>query len=279
MADTENMLDRAFEGTLLAPPQEPIPLDVLALGDRTDLTIKLAAQRLRDSLSTLRGSSFAAQQKDMLAEAAERFLRRPGACALSDVRDALNDLCAEIGRKEDGAVTTLNDLCRLPLFTPDYPPAEFFRRSWNVRVSQNLPDLVRVTIVTLSTDALDRWLNSQPDAPTDEDGNRALRVLCVIDEAHRSLGSRLPGLSGLIRLSRSKGGSIMLISQSPDDFSGEDDEFLDQMGLVAAFATNADARAMRRIFGPAANLAALGWGEAWLKLRGEGSKRVICWAA
>jgi DNA sulfur modification protein DndE len=277
MTDEHNALDRTFEATVLAPPHQPIPLDVLALADRADMTVKLAAQRLLDSLTTLKGSGFGAQQKDPFVEAAERALRMHRPCAITDVRDALIDVYAERQRKEDGAVMTLRTLCRLPLFTPDLPPAEFFRRSWIVRLSQDLPDLVRVTIVTLVTDALDRWLNGQPDAPTDDRGNRALCVLCAIDEAHRILGARLPGLSGLIRLSRSKGGAIMLISQSPDDFSGEDDEFLDQMGLVAAFATNADARAMRRIFGPGANLATLGRGEAWLKLRGEAARRIVAW--
>ena len=103
-------------------------------------------------------------------------------------------------------------------------------------------------------------------------------MLCVIDEAHRILGTRLPGLSGLVRLSRSKGGCIVLISQSPDDFSGEDDEFLNEMGLVVALRTNADARSIKRILGRAAQLAALETGEAWVKLGGEpGARRVQVW--
>jgi hypothetical protein len=34
---------------------------------------------------------------------------------------------------------------------------------------------------------------------------------------------------------------------------------------------------MRRIFGPGANLAVLGRGEAWLKLRGEAPRRIVAW--
>ncbi|WP_337876633.1 hypothetical protein [Elioraea sp.] len=70
----------------------------------------------------------------------------------------------------------------------------------------------------------------------------------------------------------------MLISQGPDDFSGEDDEFLNEMGLVVAFRTNADARAVRRIFGPGANLAMLEKGQAWVKVGAEPApRRVIAW--
>jgi hypothetical protein len=278
MTDDKNALDRAFAATVIAPPHTAIPLDVLALADRTPTGITLAAQRLRDSLATLKGAGFGAVQKGLLGDAAEQALRTRTLCRLSDVRDALRQVYAQQGRREDGAVTTLDDLCRFDLFRPDLAPAEFFRRSWIIRLTADLPELVKVSVVTLLTDALDRYLNSLPDAPTDAAGNRALRVLCVIDEAHRILGNSLPGLSGLIRLSRSKGGSVMLISQGPDDFSGEDDEFLNEMGLVVAFRTNADARSVRRILGPGANLATLEKGQAWVKVGAEPApRRVIAW--
>lgn len=278
MADDQNALHRAFEASVISPPHQPVPLDVLSISDQSQTGVTLAAQRLRDSLATLRGSGFGAIQKDALAEAAERALGVRHPCKLTDIRDALRAVYNQRQRKEDGAITTLNDLCRLPLFAPDLSPAQFFRRSWIIRLSQDLPELVRVSVVTLVTDALDRYLNSLSDAPTDVHGNRALRVLCVIDEAHRILGTKLPGLSGLIRLSRSKGGAVMLISQSPEDFEGEDDEFLNEMGMVAAFGTNASAKAVKRILGAGANLAVLEKGQAWVKLRGEPSaRRIAAW--
>ena len=70
----------------------------------------------------------------------------------------------------------------------------------------------------------------------------------------------------------------MLISQSPDDFSGEDDEFLSEMGLVVAFSTNAPPRNAARILGKGANLGALQTGECFIKRRGDHtSKRIIAW--
>ena len=278
LADERNRLHEAFAATVLEPPHDPVPLDVLALADHAPAAVTLAAQRLRDSLATLNGSAFGAVQRGLLGDAAERALGSHTPCRLADVLAALRHLYADKGRKEDGAVTTLADLCRLPLFEPDLAPAEFFARSWIIRLSADLPELVKVAIVTLASDALDRWLNGLPDAPTDAAANRALRVVCVIDEARRILGTRLPGLSGLVWLSRSKGGCVVLISQSPDDFSGEDDEFLNEMGLVVALRTNAEARSVRRILGGAAQLAALETGEAWVKPGGEPHpRRVAVW--
>ena len=278
MADDNNRLHETFEATVLTPPHQPVPLDVLTARERSRTGIALAAQRLRDSLATLRGAGFGAVQKGLLGDAAERALATHVPCTLADILDALRKIYAEQDKREDGAVTTLVDLCRFSLFEPQLPPAKFFARSWIIRLTSDLPDLVKVSVVTLITDALDRYLNSLPDSLTDPAGNRALRVLCVVDEAHRILGTPLPGLSGLIRLSRSKGGSVMLISQGPDDFSGEDDEFLNEMGLVVAFRTNADPRAVRRILGPGANLATLERGQAWVKMSSEpAARRVLAW--
>ena len=79
-------------------------------------------------------------------------------------------------------------------------------------------------------------------------------------------------------MSRSKGGAIMLISQSPDDFSGVDDEFLSEMGLVVAFSTNAPPRHATRILGKGANLGTLQTGECYVKRREDRTtKRLKAW--
>ena len=67
----------------------------------------------------------------------------------------------------------------------------------------------------------------------------------------------------------------MLISKSPNDFDQEDAEFLDEMGLVVAFSSNAKQNAVNRIFGKSANLTRLSIGQCWAKMRGEQSARKI----
>lgn len=277
LAGGENGLDRSFGAEVLDPLERPIPLDVLAFDATAPHALSLAAQRLRDSLATLKGGAFGAVQRGLLAEAAERALAAHRPCTLERVRDALIARYEEQGKAPDGAVETLNDLCRFPLFQPSLEPAAFFARPWVVRLRQDLPDLVRTVVVTLITDALDRWLNARPDSPVDADGNRALRIVAVIDEAHRILGHALPGLGNLVRMSRSKGGMVWLISQSPDDFESEDEDFLAEMGLVLAFGTNARPGATRRIFGARARLEELAAGEAWVRLRGEPARRIRVW--
>lgn len=142
----------------------------------------------------------------------------------------------------------------------------------------NVADDSRTIEVNLVLDVLDHHLNGLVDAETGLNGSRRLRIISLIDEAHRILGTRLPALPNMIRMSRSKGGAVTLISQSPDDFSGEDDEFLSEMGLVVAFSTNAPPRNVARILGKGAKLGALRTGECLIKRRGDTTaRRVKSW--
>lgn len=277
MNDRNNALDNAFRAQVLSPPQDTIPLDVFALTDTSRRGVVTTAQRLRDSLSNLKQTKFGDQQRRRLNDALEEALRRQP-CTLEDIKDCLENAYAIAGAREDGAISTMVDLCRLPLFEPTLSPAEFFSRSWIISLPASVPELVRVTVVALLTDALERYINSLPDSDTDAAGNRSLRVMCVIDEAHRILDARLPGLSNLIRLGRSKGAAVMLISQKPDDFESEDDDFLDEMGLLVCFGTNARETAVKRILGSGASLTTLKKGEAYARSRGDArSKKVLAW--
>lgn len=268
-------IDELFEARTLEPPRSPIPLDVLSLASTSEIDIAEAASRFRDSFSRLKGSRLGDRQRTALHEAASLALGSESPCELRHIRDALTNVYAEHEMKEDGAVSTMQEICRFPLFQPTYSPADFFQQRWIIKLPPNVAEDSRTMVVNLVLDALDQYLNSLVDAESSVDGARGLRILCMVDEAHQILGSKLPSLSNLIRMSRSKGGAIMLISQSPDDFSGEDDEFLSEMGLVAAFATNAPPRNAARILGKAANLGALQTGQCFVKRRGDQAARKI----
>jgi len=116
-----------------------------------------------------------------------------------------------------------------------------------------------------------------PDASTDANGVRALRHMTLLDEAHVIMSTKLPALGNLIRMSRSKGGSVFLVSQSPDDFE-RTDGYLDNIGLTIAFNTQARPGPTKRIFGGVASLSALQVGEALCKISTEARARKIrCW--
>lgn len=272
-------LEEVFGATVLQPPKQVIPLNVLTVAekDTNRYAIAQAALRFRESFSNLKGTKLGDRQKSAITDALERSLQAHDPCELIHVQRSLRDVYVDREMSEDGAISMMEELCRFPLFEPIMDPAQFFSKSWIISLPQSVPEAAKSIIVNLMLDSLDAYLNTLNDAPTIE-GCRAIRILCVIDEAHRILGTRLPALANLIRMSRSKGGAIMLISQSPDDFANEEEEFLAEMGLVAAFASNARPAAVSRIFGKGANLTKLSTGQCWVKMRGDSvAHRVIAW--
>ena len=270
-------LDTVYSARVVAPPRAAIPLDVLAVADRDDVTLKEAAARSRDSFARIKKSALGGQQADILREAVLGVLRAKQPATIADVREAVKREYDRIARKPDEMLSTLNELTSFTLFEPKIAPSDFFATSWIISLPPSTPDMVKRLVVNLTLDALDRWLNSLPEAQI-VGGHRGLRHLCMIDEAHQILETKLPALGNIVRMSRSKGGIVMLISQSPNDFSNEDDDFLDNVGLTLAFNTQAQPGPSKRIFGQSLPLASLASGEALSRVRLEAkTRRIVAW--
>ena len=272
----------SFGATPITPPTMAVPLDVLSISSNDETSVKTAAARIRDSIASVKDRRPSGIQSEALRVAVETVLRRrsPDAPAnLSGVALALDAEYESRGRKADELSSTLKELTQFILFKPELSPAEFFARSWIIQLPQDGSAEMRRLIINLTLDALDRWINSLPDAPSDDNGTRSLRHLTMLDEAHVILSTRLPALGNLVRMSRSKGGSVMLISQSPDDFEGAEDGYLDNMGLTLAFNTQAKPGPTKRIFGGTSSLTGLQRGEALCRIRSEArTQKVQCWA-
>ena len=279
--DLIDQFTKSFGATLITPPQKAVPLDVLHVVSDDDTLIKTTAARIRDSICAVKSRKPSGIQSDTLREAITATLRNraPGSSAtLKDVAHSLEMEYEERGRKPDELTSTLNELTQFSLFKPEFSPVDFFSKSWLIQLPQDGSEEMRRLIINLTLDSLDRWINSLPDAPTDENGIRGLRHLTMLDEAHVILSTRLPALANLVRMSRSKGGSIMLVSQSPDDFEYTQDGYLDNMGLTLAFNTQAKPGPTKRIFGKSSSLTHLQVGEALCRIRSEArTKKILCW--
>ena len=84
-------------------------------------------------------------------------------------------------------------------------------------------------------DGLYAEIMALPDAPLDAEGNRQMRLIVVIDEAHHYLPCKQRTLEKMVREVRSKGVAIWLLSQSPDDFDQPKYNFAREMGLAIVF--------------------------------------------
>jgi hypothetical protein len=279
--DLSEKLAGDIGATVVTPPRVPVPLNVLSVSITDDTGVREAAARIRESIGRVKNTKLSGVQSDALREAVLNVLRRQTSSAprpnLAQISRELSQEYQRRGRKQDELIATMNELTQFQLFDASMSPSEFFARSWVIRLPQDSTAEVRRLVINLTLDALDRWINSLPDSAV-VDGRRSLRHVCMLDEAHVILETRLPALSNLIRMSRSKGGVLMLVSQSPDDFEGAEDGFLDNMGLTVAFNTQAKPGPTKTIFGTGSSLADLGVGEALCRIRTEArTRRVFAW--
>ena len=129
------------------------------------------------------------------------------------------------------------------------------------------------------------YLLDQSEAPST--GNfRSLRYLLIVDEARKVLRDRRSeSLVDLIRKGRSKGVTVMLLSQDPSDFEGEVDDFTRQLGTVVAFACAQTQRGLRNLIGVFSRKvlpeefsgSQLPRGIAFVKAPGKTPERINCW--
>jgi hypothetical protein len=234
--------------------------------------------RFRESFTRVARSKPGAVQVGFLREASQRAFNGPLPITIADVRDRLQEVYAEARKRADAVTETFTDLTSRTLFEPTLTPAEFFGQSWILDV-HGATETTQRFIVFLILDALYTYLKLLPDSAIDSEGHRELRLVLGIDEARKVLGYGQPSLISLVRESRSKGASIFLISQSPDDYDQEDDNFMENVGLAMCFKTNAtSSRALRAWLGQSVDLGALPTGVAVTRLPGQpGVTRVRAW--
>lgn len=282
-----------FPGTkALDVGRTPVPLDFLSLPtEATPNAINQLAITFRDSfkkcikakgdvaLGHLR--EVVAAQLQTMAALRESGMRKTG-LSLARVREAIHEHNEQEGRAKDSIETKLGELADLNLFQPTMSPLEFFSHSWVISLGATNEEAKRL-VMFLLLDALAMHVIGKEDSPTDSAGNRVLRHLLIIDEAREILSYQHDALSQLIRKAGSKGEVVMLLSQSPEDFDKEADDFLSQMGTVAVFASSTQSvKSLRPVMGKKLQPEDLSDGNlhkgvALVKLPGRDPSKLIAW--
>lgn len=239
LADDEK-LAQALNAKVLRVPANAIPLDLFYgsnLGDDSDVADTVMG--FRDSFIKVISGNVGAVQKDNIKEALRPHFASKEHITLENVKFWLKSYYEENELKTDSVISTINDLTEWDIFSANFSPSEFFSQSWIITFA-HAQDTVKNLSAYLLLDALNTWMKRLDAAPQDAQGHRALRCVLAIDEARHILASKHKALSDIIRLHRSKGLVVMLASQSPDDYEGEADDYLENIGLPVCFKTNAD---------------------------------------
>lgn len=251
-------LAAALNAKVIISPEQSVPLDVLHMSERNETEAKFGSARFRDSFKSVMQSRPGAKQLSSLLEGSYRaMLSGPTPLTIRDVHNSIEAVYNEKGQKEDAVISTFKELTQWDLFTPKMSPREFFSQSWIIGFDKASPETRRI-VAYLLLDMLYSYCQSLDDAPLDADGNRTIRLCVGIDEANKLLARGHQSLIDLVRRSPSKGVSVFFMSQSPDDYDAEDENFLENIGLAISFhTTSLRTRALEKFLGTYVDLAQL----------------------
>lgn len=224
------------QATIVSLPKIPIPLAPLSLPYKDEHAVHLAARRFRDTIrSVVRLGPI--QSEHCLQIITEAYNNLHGETPdLTDLTHIAEQRYREEGWSDDSLLACLREFTTFPLFRTASQGAihDFFRVTHVIDIHR-LPEDLRKLSAFLVLDRLYSEIMSLPDAPLDAEGNRQLRLIIVIDEAHHYLPCKQPTLENIVREVRSKGVAVMLLSQSPDDFDQGRYNFAREMGLAIVF--------------------------------------------
>ena len=118
-------------------------------------------------------------------------------------------------------------------------------------------DKLKNLCVFLTLSQLYRELMSLPDS-IEKDGIREMRIVLVVDEAHHLLEDKNKSkiLERLIREIRSKGASVILLSQSPSDYDQSSFDYLELLEFIFVLGCNPSSdKFLKQAFGLSADQA------------------------
>jgi len=232
-------LARELGANVLKVPDVTIPLDMFNGSNVSPEAAGDVVLGFQDSITKV-NPRIGDKQKDNFRRALIPFFQRNEHITLEKIRDCLDRYYQENDLRPDSLSGLLNELTLRLLFTSEMAPADFFSRSWIITFAQ-ARESTRNLAVYLLLDALNTYMKRLSEALRDAQGHRAIRMILAVDEARDLLGSRHKALSDNIRLHRSKGLVVALASQSPDDYDGAGDDYLENIGLPVCLKTNASA--------------------------------------
>ena len=262
---------------------KPCLLDFLPAADAPAQKIARSAMRLRDTIA-LCCKSPGDLQKDLLRTAIQDVIADGNDHSLEAIRDTYEQHLTANGKAPDSIVSRLNELTGMACFDPRMPAAQFFSQSWVISF-KGLPEELRRLSILMILDAASSFLLDQEESPA-PGGFRVLRHLLVLDEARKVLQEKKSeSLVDLIRLGRSKGSMVMLLSQDPSEFDGAADDFLSQIRTIVAYAcaqSRSGLRSLEGVFGRKVQSQEfsdtyLTPGVAFVKLPGRDAERIRCW--
>jgi len=273
--------DRNFVATtrseIVKVGKQPIPINIFQIQQRSYQGKTFEAERIVRIIRDVEANIGKVQEQnlyDAIVSAYERVMHDQ--YPFPDFHLVRREL-ENINPKPDSLTSVFRPLTEHNLFATREMPV------WNSLLDRTiifdiheLPALKDLCVFFV-LNQLYRQLMLMPDSKVDSISKaREMRTVIVIDEAHHFLKSkkRVKILEDMIREIRSKGASVILLSQSPDDYDQADFNFLELLEFVYVLGCNPSShKFLQQAFGVTAEkakqimreVAALGQGESFGK--------------
>ena len=172
-------------------------------------------------------SNLGVKQKGLLREATQNaFINQKGGTypTLNQINEELLSL---VGDKRDTLTEIMGELSRYPIFLNDFKnESNFLSKNLYLSLSGDLSNSLRFTSLFLIINYIYNTFMNMENTPV-EDGIRAMRYVILIDEAHILFKEKKYQeiLEKILREIRSKGVSIVLLSQGIEEYNQANFDF------------------------------------------------------
>jgi len=172
-------------------------------------------------------SNLGVKQKGLLREATQdAFINQKGGTypTLNQINELLLNL---VGEKRDSLTEIIGELSRYPIFLDDSKnSSNFLSKNLYLSLSGDLSNSLRFTSLFLIINYIYNTFMNMENTPV-ENGVRAMRYIILIDEAHVLFKEKKYQeiLEKILREIRSKGVSIILLSQGIEEYNQSNFDF------------------------------------------------------
>ncbi len=205
-------------------PQDSFPVNPLTFIDNiNEKNRNMGIDKFVDIICKY--SNLGVKQKGKLREATkEAFLSQKG--GNYPTVSQVNKILREKVDKEDSLTEIMNDLSRYEIFNDSKKQKNFLNKNLYLSLSGDLPNSVRFTSLFLVLNYIYNTFMNMDNTPV-EKSIKTLRYMIVIDEAHVLFKEKKYQeiLEKILREIRSKGVSVILLSQGIEEYHQPDFDF------------------------------------------------------
>jgi DNA sulfur modification protein DndE len=241
---------RATRADVVRLPDESLPLNPFArVNVNSETAVKVAAQEFADLMESVEKRLGIVQKRRLNDAILSGFETMRGTNSpFPDFEILRQEIDAQYFILNNWKPDTLTEIVRQLTDFKIFGKADD-AGIWNSLTDRTvIVDLHGLTVLREMTaflvlNAVYRELMAMPDSDVSGEGVREMRTIIVIDEAHHFLKDKKRNtiLERLIREIRSKGASVFLMSQSPDDYDAGEFDFTELLEFIYLLQSNAGA--------------------------------------